>query len=246
MRRFASLFLTASALVGAAAAQSPPTAQPQNTRPIYDPDQLPAVHGVAEQFTLTPRGDVDGLILADGTEVKTPPHLSTQIAYTVKLGDAVTIHGLRAAALPLVQAVSIADDANGRVVVDNSAKGLGGAPPPRGWNEQDLAELQGHVRMALHGPQGDVNGALMDDGVVLRLPPPEAGRFATLLQNGQSLVAEGVRTTTPLGTVFDAREIGQSEAELTAIGPGDHGRRPPPPPPPGVGAPPPPPPDDRP
>src|SRR5216683_105562 len=83
--------------------------------PLYDPQQLPAQRGQVQQFTLTPRGDIDGLILTDGTEVKTPPHLSTLIGYAIKPGDAVTIHGLHAAALPLVQAVSITDDATGRV-----------------------------------------------------------------------------------------------------------------------------------
>src|SRR5216683_5463946 len=108
--------------------------------PLYDPQQLPPYKGQVQQFTLTPRGDIDGLILTDGTEVKTPPHLSTELAYSVKPGDPVTVHGLRAAALPLVQAVSITDEANGRTVVDNGPPGPGrdrGAPrpPPGGGPE---------------------------------------------------------------------------------------------------------------
>src|SRR5712672_2979086 len=82
----------------------PPANQPApaaGQTPLYDPQQLPAQRGRVQQFTLTPRGDIDGLILTDGTEVKTPPHLSTQIAYAIKPGDTVTIHGLHAAALPL-------------------------------------------------------------------------------------------------------------------------------------------------
>jgi hypothetical protein len=106
-------------------AVSPPTVAGQT--PLYDPQQLPAQRGVVQQFTLTPRGDIDGLILTDGTEVKTPPHLSTQIAYAIKPGDAVTIHGLHAAALPLVQAVSITNDVTVRTVIDNGPYG-----PPRG------------------------------------------------------------------------------------------------------------------
>src|SRR5713226_5979466 len=97
--------------------------------PLYDPQQLPTQRGQVQQFTLTPRGDIDGLILTDGTEVKTPPHLSTQIAYAIKPGDTVTIHGLHAAALPLVQAVSITDDATGRMVINNGPPGPGRGPP---------------------------------------------------------------------------------------------------------------------
>jgi hypothetical protein len=83
---------------------------------LFDPAQLPGFNGKVQQFTLTLRGDIDGFILTDGTEVKTPPHLSTSIAYTVKPGDSVTIHGLHAAAIPLLQAFSILDSTSGRTV----------------------------------------------------------------------------------------------------------------------------------
>src|SRR5271166_3141021 len=71
----------------------------------YDPSQLPAIQGRVGQYRLTPRGDVDGLILTDGTEVHLPPHLGTQLVFVVKPGDAVTLHGLRARAIPMVQAL---------------------------------------------------------------------------------------------------------------------------------------------
>jgi hypothetical protein len=121
---------TASLLASAAFAQTPaPNADAPATAPgsapVYDPGQLPAFKGSVEQFTLTPRGDIDGFILADGTEVKTPPHLSTEIAATLRKGDAVTIHGLKAAAMPLIQATSVTNDASGQTVVDNG-------PPPKG------------------------------------------------------------------------------------------------------------------
>jgi len=96
------------ALSTGALAQTPPSPPPgppppaPGAAPVYDPQQLPIQRGQVQQFTLTPRGDIDGLILTDGTEVETPPHLSTQIAYAIRPGDMVTIQGLHAAALPLV------------------------------------------------------------------------------------------------------------------------------------------------
>jgi hypothetical protein len=225
--------------------------------PLYDPQQLPTQRGQVQQYTLTPHGDIDGLILSDGTEVKTPPHLSTEIAYSVKPGDTVIIHGLRAAALPLVQAVSITDEETGRTVVDNGPPGPGrrpGPPPPPAPRPgaaaagpsasiPGLTEVQGRVRMSLHGPQGDVNGALLEDGTVLRLPPPEAYRFVSLLQPGQPLVAEGTGFATAIGKVFEVQQIGASREQLSPVettpgrGPG---RRPPPRPGPGFGPPAPP------
>jgi hypothetical protein len=224
----------------------PPPAAGQ--APLYNPRQLPVQRGHVQQFTLTPRGDIDGLILTDGTEVDTPPHLSTQIAFAIKPGDNVTIHGLHAAALPLVQAVSITDEQTGRTVIDNGPpRPRPGAPPPLppagtttgvGGPLPGLTEVQGRVRMALHGPRGDPNGVLLDDGTVPRLPPPEAYRFASLLQPGQSVVAEGSELVSALGKVVDVQQIGASREQLSLVetpprpGPGA-----PPPPAPGFGPP---------
>jgi hypothetical protein len=160
-----------------------------------------------QQFTLTPRGDIDGLILTDGTEVKTPPHLSTELAYLVHPGDRVTIHGLRATKLPLIQAISVTNQANGRTVTDSG-------PGRRAFN---YVEVQGQVRMSLHGPRGEVNGVLLDDGTVLRLPPPEAYRFAELTKPGQTLFAEGSEISNALGRMIEVNRIGPSQDRLTAV-----------------------------
>jgi hypothetical protein len=184
---------------------------------VYDPGQLPAFNGRVQQFTLTPRGDIDGFILTDGTEVKTPPHLSTQIAVTLRNGDAVTIRGLRAAAIPLIEATSITNDATGQTIVDTG----------RGWRDRGpgQATLQGRVRMTLHGPKGDINGALLEDGAIVRLPPPEAARFASLLSPGQTIWVEGDVNASVLGRVIDATAIGASSATLNPV---DAPPRPPP------------------
>jgi hypothetical protein len=79
-----------------------------------DAAQFPETKGVVRQYTLTPRGDVDGFILTDGTEVKVPKHLSAQLVYAVRPGDAVTVRGLKAFALPLIDAATITNDATAR------------------------------------------------------------------------------------------------------------------------------------
>jgi hypothetical protein len=80
-----------------------------------------------------------------------------------------------------------------------------------------LTEIQGCVRMALHGPRGDVNGALLEDGTVLRLPPPEAARFASLLQPGQTVAAKGDELTNPLAEVLEAHQLGASRTQLSLV-----------------------------
>jgi hypothetical protein len=202
--------------------QSPPGplgAPPQYRGPgaaaVYDLQQLPAIKGMVARYTLTPRGDVDGLILADRTEVHFPPHLSTQLVYAIKPGDAVTVRGLKALTVPLVAAVSITNDSSGQSVVDN---GPGFGPGPRGSREAGQpVTVQGRVQTTLHGPRGVVNGAVLDDRTILRLPPPEAERLAALLAPGQTIAAQGDGLLTPMGRVVDVQAIGPSLAQLTAV-----------------------------
>jgi hypothetical protein len=196
--------LTATALSAGAAVYGQPGA------PVWDSSQLPETKGTVKQYTLTPRGDVDGLILADGTEVKLPPHLTAQIVFAVKPGDAVTVRGLKARALPLIDAASVTNFVTGVTVTDNGPPG----GPGRIISE---TALTGRIAAALHGKRGEVNGALLENGTMLRLPPPEAERMQSLLQPGQSVAVRGAALVTPLGTVIEVRAIGSSPEQLTEL-----------------------------
>lgn len=234
MRAVFWMLLATTAIGSSAAAYS------QATGPMWDSSQLPETRGTIRQYTLTPRGDVDGVILTDGTEVKLPPHLTAQTVFAIRPGDAVSVRGLRARALPLVDAVSITNIATGKSVVDN------GPPDRRGASDDQI--ISGRIAVQLHGKRGEVNGALLDDGTTLRLPPPEAERMQDLLRQGQTISARGDVLDTALGKVVDVRAIGASPEQITELraprppGPKDGpDRRGPPPPPPGFGPPPPPP-----
>jgi hypothetical protein len=173
--------------------------------PAGAPAQTPDIKGKVAQYSLTPRGDVDGLILADGTEVMLPPHNSTQIVFAIHPGDAVTISGTKADASPVVTAVAVTNDATG-AVVETGPHG----PPQR-------IDDQSNVKLQLHDPQGHLNGVLLEDGVIVRMPPPDAEQHAANLAVGQPLYASGDGMAGPLGKVIAAHEIGPSKTELTKI-----------------------------
>jgi hypothetical protein len=232
MMNIRHMLLAATLLMGAGGA-----ALAQNAA-VYDPNQLPATRGKVAQYSLTPRGDVDGLILTDGTEVNLPPHLGTQLVYAVRPGDAVTVRGVHARAIAMVQAMSIKNDATGATVVDN---GPGQPPGPGAWVEPLTAK--GHVKSQLHGPRGELNGALLDDGTIIRLPPPEANRLASDLTTGASLLVRGDGVSGALGRVIAARAIGPDAAHLVPVAE-PRGPRPHHPPPGGPGLAPPAPPLD--
>ena len=230
------------------------------TDSAYDARQMPETRGVVAQYDLTPRGDLDGLILQDGTEVHLPPHLSTELAALVRPGSAVTIHGLHARALALVQALSITDDASGRTVTDDSPgapPGSHGPPgpfgplgppglhgpfepgphgpfgPPGPHDEGQPLEAQGAVKMLLHGPRGDFNGVLLDNGTMIHLPPPEATRLAADLAVGKPVAASGFGVRNTLGESIGARRIGATADTMAEVAAPPHGGPHGPPPRPG-------------
>ena len=243
--RTRNILLAATLAAGGLGAVGMAVAQGTMAAATYDPAQLPAIQGKVAQYSLTPRGDVDGLILADGTEVHMPPHLGAQLVQAVKPGDAVTIRGLRARNLPLVQAMQVSNDAGGASVTDTGpgdgprgprgpggghGGGPGGGPDarPRGRaSDQPALTAQGRVKAALHGPRGDVNGALLDDGTIIRLPPPEAQRLASQIAPGAAVYVQGQGYAGPLGRVIAARAIGPDANSTTPIAaPPRHGHGP--------------------
>ena len=179
----------------------------QGAGSVWDPSTLPETKGTVRQYTLTPRGDVDGLILVDGTEVKLPPHLTGQVVFAIKPGDAVTVHGMKARSLPLIDGALVRNDATGATIVD-------AGPPDRNGEETTLT---GRVSMALHGKRGEVNGALLEDGTSLRLPPPEAARWSAYLLPNQMITIRGVATKSALGTVVDVTALGSSQNGMTEL-----------------------------
>ena len=174
----------------------------------FDLDQLPATKGTVAQYLPTPRGEVSGLLLDDGTEVHVPPPLSTQLVFAVKPGDAVTIHGLKARAVKLIAAASITNDATHVTVAWNG--------PPH-MRQGAAMTAQGTVKAPLYGMRGEMNGVLMADGTVVHLPPPEAQRLADMLAAGKPLSVQGDGYAGALGRAIDARRIGPDDAHLQPV-----------------------------
>ena len=193
----------------------------------FDPSQLPEIQGKVAQYSLSPRGDVDGLILDDGTEVHLPPHLGAQLVFSVRPGDQVSVRGLKARGIPTIDAASITNTATHQTVTDNGPPGPGGGT---------AMQVSGTIKAQLHGPGGDLNGVLLQDGTIVHMPPDQAEQMAAQLTVGQPLYVTGQGTDSPLGKAIDAQQIGPDQSRLAQVdnpprGPG-RDRRPPPPPPP--------------
>jgi hypothetical protein len=164
--------------------------------------------GTVAQYSLTPHGDIDGLILADGTEVLWPPHLSTELVFYIRPGDAVTIHGSKSkvGVTPMVDAESVTNDAT-RVTVANT----GPPSPPKPLDDE------GRIKAQLHSWSGTLSGVLLENGTIVRLPPPEAKRLSDSLVVGKLIHASGDGAGSSLGKVIAAREIGPDKTHLVKV-----------------------------
>jgi hypothetical protein len=199
------------------------------------------LQGTVRVFTMTPVGDLEGMVLTDGTEVHVPPHLSVQLAAAVRPGETVRVFGWRTNVPNFVVATGLTGQ-RGQSVVDQGPPppGMRPPPPPPGLQAQGAQQstIRGTIQQALHGPAGDVNGALLEDGTVLKLGPPVAWQASTTLQPGQPVTAQGWIISNGYGRAMEVQSVG-SDASQAAPPPGA-------PPPPRAEAPPPPVPPGRP
>jgi hypothetical protein len=228
--RYASLqsvFLAAlfSASAGCAAQPAPPSAATPAPPPVTadapppppgDAVPLATTQVTVARFLTNPDGDVDGFITDDGTLVRFPPHMSAQLTSAVRRGDLVQISG-RQEEGGSIAAQRITDTATGRQVIDEPPM-RGAAPLPRAARGEGLSRLsaQGQVAHVTTAPRGEPDGVILSDGTVIKLPPPMAQRFGTLIRTGATVSAQGYGTRNQYGTALQATAFG-SPGNLTPL-----------------------------
>jgi hypothetical protein len=181
-----------------------------------DPDYLPEAHGNVERFVANAHGEIDGIILSGPTEatlIHVPPHLSTDLQAAIQIGDAVCVRGVRPRGTRMIAAVALIS-AEGRMIIDRGPKDKQDEEVRRMHSQRpsrpEDVEVAGKVRLLLHAPKGELRGAILDDGSIIRIAPKEALRFVEFLQPGVSVAVRGEGIETPYGRVVECREIGSS------------------------------------
>ncbi|MEK7912443.1 hypothetical protein AAB988_09305 [Burkholderia contaminans] len=171
-----------------------------------DPACLPETRGRVTQFLLNPHGDIDGLILNGDLQVHVPPHLGRELVRRVAVGDRIRVRGVKPRRAEIIAAVQL----TGRDGVDIVDDGPAHAAPPKPTHAaRQPMESSGEVAFALHGPKGEVNGALLTSGVALRVPPHAAEALHEYLRPGVHVQAWGHGVVTPHGTTLDVSEIAE-------------------------------------
>jgi hypothetical protein len=181
-----------------------------------DPNCLPETKGTIERFILNPHGEIDGFVMTNEAQasvlVHTPPHMEAELIRELKAGDIVSVRGVRPRKADLIAAVAVATS-SGAEIVDR------GPDHDREHPKLEKAKMSadGTVRMSLFGPKGELRGALLTDGTVIRIGPKAAEAVAALLAPNAQIAVKGDGFATQHGRVVHAKEIGSRSDDLRPI-----------------------------
>jgi hypothetical protein len=162
-------------------------------KPPKKPKESRTVQGVVERFVTGPKGDVHGLVLSDGTEVRYLPHLAKKVAGIVGKKDRVQVKG------ELHTGPKGDSHLNAKFITNlksGEAVALTGPKPPKKEKAEDAGPpkkkgpedagpakkekakpkkeartVQGVVERFLTGPRGEVRGLVLGDGTEVHFPP---------------------------------------------------------------------------
>ena len=154
-----------------------------------DPDCLPEFSGEVQQFIVNTRGEIDGMILwSDKLKsmlVHTPPHMAADIESTIQIGEEICVRGVRPRGADIIVAVALIAQ-GGLALVDHG--------PPKGHEDKEEQKLpdrepkkepcetEGKVRLSLFGPKGELRGAVLDNGTIIRVGHKEATNLSEFLR----------------------------------------------------------------
>ncbi|MDD3180420.1 MAG: hypothetical protein PHQ04_08720 [Opitutaceae bacterium] len=160
--------------------------------------------GTITHFLLNPHGEVDGLLLDNGTEVKWPAHLGTELTATLRPGSTIEVLGYhdRKGNFKAWQI----RPANGDRVLHNTPRPAYAPKLPGFLRDARLEKLSasGKIQHVLTGKKGEPRMILLDSGAQIHVPKHAAWIVSRLATQKTGLQAEGYGIAAPHGTVLRA------------------------------------------
>ncbi|MFH7027370.1 MAG: hypothetical protein ACHBN1_18695 [Heteroscytonema crispum UTEX LB 1556] len=138
--------------------------------------------------------------------MKFPPHLSTNLTNTVKVGDRVTVAGY--GGIPNksgqeIRAYSITNSQTQRAVTDQPAPYP--PAPPTTFNYSNLS-VEGTVQHWLVEGRGEINSLLLSNGAQVKFPP-HVGYQLSNVATGAKIQAQGYGIRNNYGQVLEAASL---------------------------------------
>jgi hypothetical protein len=210
---------------GRAAAQAPgPPAERRAGELWFDPTQLPSFTGTVERHLINPAGETDALLFREGPQIVFPPDIADVVRQAAAPGRPLIVWGVRARSAPVITMLAFAPSAEvaPRLVERPYWRLTGRQPEPR----MQRIEAAGAVRQPYWSPQGEVVGAVLEDGTVVLLPSGAAAADGVrdLLRQGAKLAAEGPGSVAPgepgqppIGRALIADRLGDAPGTLRPV-----------------------------
>jgi hypothetical protein len=157
-----------------------------------DPLSLPSIEGAVDLFLFNADGDADGFLFANGQQVHFPPHLSQALLKRVKIGEHVRVRGLKPREVDVLVAISLTTH-SGHTIEDLGLTAPGHAALYKTKRKFKSKHVQcvGVVKRCLYAPRGEVCGALLEDGCILRMHPKGNEKLLHFLKPGSEVTVWG-------------------------------------------------------
>ncbi len=221
--RLLALCLAAAWLALPATAQDRAAARGAAAEFWFDPTQMPSFTGTVERYLVNPRGEVDSLLFREGPQVVFPPDLADMIRQAVPPGRPIIVWGIRARTAPVITMLAFTPNAETPPgVVERFYWRLGGRAA---LDQAERLSVHGTVKAPYYAPQGEIAGAVLEDGTVITVPPGTAEPLRDLLRAGARLAVEGRGVTLDIGRGVAAERIGEAPDQLRPIPPSADPRR---------------------
>jgi hypothetical protein len=167
-----------------------------------DPLSLPSTEGEVARFLFNAEGHCDGFLFVSGQQVHFPPHLSQALLKKVRLGDRVRVRGLKPRGADVLVALTLTTNA-GHTLEDVDAATPDMAARPK----HKSIHRDGVVTRCLYAPRGEVNGALLEDGSILRMHHKDNDKLLHFLKPGTGVTVWGEQIRVRRQNVIDIAHL---------------------------------------
>jgi hypothetical protein len=207
----AVLLAAAFVLIGSAV---PAATEVAKAEPLwFDATQLPSFTGIVDRYLPNPDGRVDRLIFKEGPQIVFPPDAFEAVREAALAGRPLVVWGIRARGAAVITMLAFGAPNKEPTVLDRF---YWRAEPARKQGRREML-LIGTVWVPYLSPQGQITGAILENGDVIRVEQKIAAMFKDLFVAGAPIVAGGTGSETPLGRAIDADQIGHSIALLESV-----------------------------
>ena len=172
--------------------------------------------GIVERYLMDPRGDVEGLLLTDGTQMHVTSRVVADFTKAIKPGHHIRVEGIRKQRSQVVTPDVIYNESTGAPFSVPFRLDLPALPLDR--LAMTALKVEGIIKVLLYSAlNGQVHGMVLSDGTQVRLPPDVSEEFRRSLKVGTQVTVEGYGTENQYGRALEALAMSSNGGPLIPL-----------------------------